>query len=195
MAKQAGLDITKPIAQQVNIAINEIGQILHQLKLQQKDAEELQNKINLLLNEKKKLEIQKTTADKAKVQADKDFYANEQHIHQLHEQKKAGERTAINLFTDLNAILANWMPGWQQDTYSTKNILCRDANEYADMKKSLIQLHNNYKQQRLQQSPSETQETKSSIYMPDGTLQPLLPLIHAVTSMMNGPGFILKLIQ
>lgn len=135
VAKQSGLDITKPIAQQVNIAINEIGQILHQLKLQQKDAEELQNKINLLLNEKKKLEIQKTTADKAKVQADKDFYANEQHIHQLHEQKKAGERTAINLFTDLNAILANWMPGWQQDTYSTKNILCRDANEYADMKK------------------------------------------------------------
>ena len=120
VAKQSGLDITKPIAQQVNIAINEIGQILHQLKLQQKDAEELQNKINLLLNEKKKLEIQKTTADKAKVQADKDFYANEQHIHQLHEQKKAGERTAINLFTDLNAILANWMPGWQQDTTAPK---------------------------------------------------------------------------
>lgn len=149
-----------------------------------------------MLNEKKKLEIQKKQQPiKLKSRQTKIFYANEQHIHQLHEQKKAGERTAINLFTDLNAILANWMPGWQQDTYSTKNILCRDANEYADMKKSLIQLHNNYKQQRLQQSPSETQETKSSIYMPDGTLQPLLPPIHAVTSMMNGPGFILKLIQ
>ena len=136
-AIQLSMDPALPMKPQVVTAIGNTDETIRQLKAQQKEAEELQHRIHLLLEEKKPLDANKNTADKAKVQADKALDVHTQQLHQLNERKEAEERTSSLLASDLTTLLARFMPDWQHDTAGTRQQLALASNEYNHQKKEL----------------------------------------------------------
>ena len=134
-AQRFGLNTEQPLPSQVTMALEAVNQTIKQFKAQQKEAEDLQNQINQLLEEKKPLDQHKVMADKAKAQADKDLYSNEQLIHQWKEQKETGEQEFNNLLTDLTNTLGTLLPEWEKDITYTQSVLTAGANEYANKKK------------------------------------------------------------
>ena len=136
-ALQSDMNPALPMMPQVETTIKNTDETIRQLKAKQQEAEELQHRIHLLLEEKKTLDTNKTTADRAKGQADKALDVHTQRLHQLNERKEAEEQNASLLASDLTTLLARLMPDWQQDTAGTRQQLALASHEYNNRKKEL----------------------------------------------------------
>lgn len=136
-AQRLGLDPARPMAEQVDRAIESVAAAMMRLKKRQQEAEELQRKIGHLLKEKKELDAAKEETEKAKVRTEKAIETNAQELRHLHGQEEAGRRTAEQLSADLEATLCGLMPDWQKDTAATKEALTAGANAYARQKTAL----------------------------------------------------------
>lgn len=136
-ARELGLDTERPLPPQASAALDSTGEIIARLKARQKEAEDLQTRVNRLLEEKKPLEAHKNAAERNKAEADKRLAANEQRILQFRAQKEKDERTSADLVAEISSIVGRSLPGWEKDTASTKETISQGANEYANHQKEL----------------------------------------------------------
>ena len=131
------MDPALPMMPQVETAIKNTDETIRQLNAKQQEAEELQHRIHLLLEEKKTLDTNKNTADRAKEQADKALDMHTQQLHQLNKRKEEEGQTASQLASELTTLLARLMPDWLQDTAGTRQQLALASHEYNNRKKEL----------------------------------------------------------
>ena len=129
-ASALGLDVKQPLLPQITDALDRSNKRLEELTKSQKQAEELQQKITSLYQEKLKLDKAKENAVKAHNQAETERTKNEQKINSSLEQAKLLLQKQEGLLQVLRPQLNLYYPDWENNLEATRTTLRTDANDY-----------------------------------------------------------------
>lgn len=114
--------------------VGEIVSELQTLVVAQKNAEDLQNKINESIKNKKPLDLKLDNAKDAKTKAKNDLEGNTIKIQNLKESIGTFNTNKDELVKDLGPQLNAFYPTWETETENVKSLLNKDAEEYCDKK-------------------------------------------------------------
>ena len=133
----AGLNIQEPLIPQIENLLGSLDDDITKLKAAQQEAEALQGKINVLLEEKKPLDTLKSEAETAKTKAENAVNNNSETITRLDKEHKELTAECETIKSEISSLLSGYSDNWQTDTDNLLNKLKKDANEYNDHQKQL----------------------------------------------------------
>ncbi len=137
-ASALGLDVKQPLLPQITDALDRSNKRIEELTKSQKQAEELQQKITSLSQEKLKLDKAKENAVKTHNQAETERTKNEQKINSSLEQANLLHTKLKGLLQVLRPQLNPYYPDWENDLETAPTTLRTDAEEY-NQRKSFYQ--------------------------------------------------------
>ena len=133
----AGLNIQDPLIPQIEKLLGSLDEDITKLKAAQQEAEALQGKINVLLEEKKPLDTLKSETETAKTKAENAVNNNSETITRLDKEHKELTAECETIKSEISSQLSGYSDNWQTDTDNLLNKLKKDANEYNDHQKQL----------------------------------------------------------
>ena len=133
----ADLNIQEPLIPQIENLLGSLDEDITKLKAAQQEAEALQGKINVLLEEKKPLDTLKSEAETAKTKAENAVNNNSETITRLDKEHKELTAECETIKSEISSQLSGYSDNWQTDTDNLFNKLKKDANEYNDHQKQL----------------------------------------------------------
>ena len=136
-AKAAGLNIQEPLIPQIENLHSSLDEDIAKLKAAQQKAEDLQGKINALLEEKKPLDTLKSEAETAKTKAENAANSNSETITRLDKEHKELTAGCEIIKSKISSQLSGYSDNWQTDTDNLLNKLKNEAKEYIDHQKQL----------------------------------------------------------
>ena len=136
-AMAAGLNIQEPLIPQIENLLGSLDEDITKLKAAQQEAEALQGKINVLLEEKKPLDTLKSETETAKTKAENAVNNNSETITRLDKEHKELTAECETIKSEISSLLSGYSDNWQTDTDNLLNKLKKDANEYNDHQKQL----------------------------------------------------------
>ena len=200
-ATEAGLNIKEPLTPQITIRLSALEEEIAKLKATQQEAENLQMKINTLLEEKKPLDEAKIKAETAKTKAENDVKTNADNIQRLEKAHQELLNNCERLKAEISTHLSDYYDHWQDHTEALRRQLKADAKEYGEHQKqlnddnakldrettlntSLLQ----YSQSVLQYCPewkAETEQTQPKAYSCRDINKEWTDLLGNVTSLVS----------
>jgi len=148
-AKPLGVDISTNWKDQIAAFIQELSQRLTALKESQTKAEKLQTSIQALVKEKSSFDKANLQAQKAKSQAENNLKNNQDHIERMEKEVKALHEKQANLRQELDEILAPHYPTWEKDCPATIDSLMEEAKDYNDRKKANEKQETEFNQRQM----------------------------------------------
>ena len=136
-AKAAGLNIQEPLIPQIENLHSSLDEDIAKLKAAQQKAEDLQGKINALLEEKKPLDTLKSEAETAKTKAENAANSNSETITRLDKEHKELTAGCEIIKSEISSQLSGYSDNWQTDTDNLLNKLKNEAKEYIGHQKQL----------------------------------------------------------
>ena len=166
-AQHQGLDVQKPIEEQIKAAVAQLETTISTLKVSQGEAESLQKQINSLLTEKKPLDEAMSKAEAAKIKTETAVENNAREIKRLQAELKSKDNDMKTLSSHISSSMSAYNASWQEAVMETRSQLEKDANEYSDHK------------EQLRKNKEQFQKTSDLLGMIDGLRKDILLLCPA----------------
>ena len=136
-AVELGLDLQKDLSLQIAETNEMLTSSIAKLESAQREAEQLQEDINRLIEEKKPFDNKRTECNKAKVVAETAVKTNAEDINRLEEERAELIRECETLKTDISTMVADYCNDWLADIEALRIKLKDDAKTYIDRRKRL----------------------------------------------------------
>lgn len=160
-AASMGLDVTQPIAIQIDAAILLASEAINMLEAKQNRAQDIQGWINQLTTDKKPLDRNLTIANRNLSDARSAVVANARDISKLAETIDERNRTKDTLMQELTLCLGVAYPLWSTDTANVIQQFASAAREYCDNKRNAETQRN--RNEVEEQSLSHVRKIRKSI--------------------------------
>ena len=160
-ASLLGIDLSGQFQDQIDAAKEIAEKRYESLKKDLKKAEELQKRINELLEEKKPLDVALKKAGEKAGEAKKALEDNEKSVLNLKGILQEKTEESGRLTANLSGRLEAFYPGWKEDPEKTRRDLATEAKEYNDQSSACIRKENGLEAAR--QTISTLQGFKSQI--------------------------------